>query len=291
MRKSYFVHLLWILASCGGAEKRAESVSADSGIVENTTQPTQAASISDSLSMFGQYFGSFETSERTDWKPGGTYRNSISLFVDSMIESKVYGHSVVAGNNTPFAGDIVGIEGGYRVTAAEPGTGKYDGRFEFTIDTLKREVAGIWRAKDTSIAVPEREYTLQKRTFKYDPALKLPDYFGFSPIIGLEDYDSGEWEGMTKDVLKFNASTTLLKKEDVENMKHGDLEVMRNAIYARHGYSFRNRRMRYLFDRVDWYMPVSTDIREQLTDIEKQNVALLKRYEEHAEKYYDYFGR
>ena len=54
-------------------------------------------------------------------------------------------------------------------------------------------------------------------------------------------------------------------------MYQGDLEVMRNSIYARHGYSFRNRRMRFLFDQlVDWYMPVSVNITGELTDLEKR---------------------
>lgn len=50
--------------------------------------------------------------------------------------------------------------------------------------------------------------------------------------------------------------------------------------------------MRYFFDNyIDWYMPVNTDIRNSLTDIEKRNIELLKRYEEHAENYYDEYGR
>ncbi len=99
-------------------------------------------------------------------------------------------------------------------------------------------------------------------------------------------------ESLTEDVLSFNASNEELKKEDIENMYKGDLEVMRNAIYARHGYSFKNRKMRFIFDSsVDWYMPVSTDIRDDLTDLERKNIDLLKRYEEHAGRYYDVFGR
>ena len=82
-----------------------------------------------------------------------------------------------------------------------------------------------------------------------------------------------------------------LDKLDVENMHKGDLEVMRNSIYARHGYSFKNRKMRYVFNHVDWYVPMFTDIRENLTTLEKENIALMKRYEQHAERYYDTFGR
>ena len=50
--------------------------------------------------------------------------------------------------------------------------------------------------------------------------------------------------------------------------------------------------MRYFFDsNIDWYIPISTDVRAELTELEKENIDLLKRYEEHAEQYYDHFGR
>lgn len=88
-----------------------------------------------------------------------------------------------------------------------------------------------------------------------------------------------------------NASLDLLKTGDVENRYKADLEVLRNAIYARHGYSFRNPRMRAVFNYVEWYIPVSVDVTAQLTEIEKKNIALIKRYESHAGKYYDAFGR
>jgi hypothetical protein len=38
-------------------------------------------------------------------------------------------------------------------------------------------------------------------------------------------------------------------------------------------------------------MPVSVDVRHKLTAIEKQNIELIKRYEKHADKYYDEFSR
>jgi hypothetical protein len=50
--------------------------------------------------------------------------------------------------------------------------------------------------------------------------------------------------------------------------------------------------MRCFFDNfVEWYVPVKTDVTAELTDIEKQNIELIKRYEKHADKYYDSFGR
>jgi hypothetical protein len=203
---------------------------------------------------------------------------------------------VVAGNTTPFIGKYSATSAGkYQVEAREPGTGKYDGVFHFELDSAAKLLKGNWLANDTSIGVYERSFELTKRYFKYDPSLKLPEEFASTPVGEYlepeEEGEGGKAESTTDDAIKYNASLKLLETKEVENMKRGDLLVIRNAIYARHGYTFRNREMRYLFDNVEWYMPVSTDIRDVLTQIEKQNIALLKRYEEHASRYYDYFGR
>ena len=69
------------------------------------------------------------------------------------------------------------------------------------------------------------------------------------------------------------------------------LRVIRNMIYARHGYSFKNRPLRVFFDAQEWYIPVNTDIKKDLTEIEKKNIQLLLKFEKNAKEYYDYFGR
>ncbi len=67
--------------------------------------------------------------------------------------------------------------------------------------------------------------------------------------------------------------------------------MIRNEIYARHGYSFRNFKIRRIFDAKDWYIPMSIDIRDQLTEMEAYNIDLLYNYEEYYEEYYDEYGR
>lgn len=66
---------------------------------------------------------------------------------------------------------------------------------------------------------------------------------------------------------------------------------MRNEIYARHGYCFKIKDMRYTFERRSWYMPVSTDIRDELTDTEVANIQLIDEYETYYDEYYNEFGR
>lgn len=239
----------------------------------------------------GFYTGFFEALKFDDTKDI-MYRNKITVAIDSITATNIYGHSVVAGNYRPFKGEYEKDAHIWHVTAREPGDDKYDGVFKFMVDGNKMILQGSWKANDTNLAVSEREYVLEKKEFTYDPQQQLPEYLTYEGIYGSYNEKTDMEEGFTDDIFKFNASVDILKKEDVENMYQADLEILRNSIYARHGYSFKNRRMRFVFDNfVEWYMPVSVNITSQLTEIEKQNIDLIKRYEEHASKYYDVFGR
>lgn len=96
---------------------------------------------------------------------------------------------------------------------------------------------------------------------------------------------------VTSKVFDYNPSSQKLPKEFVENLTKADIYILRNSIYARHGYSFKDSKLRSYFDWQDWYIPVHAYIKSDITDIEKENITLLLKYEEHAEEYYDMFGR
>lgn len=89
----------------------------------------------------------------------------------------------------------------------------------------------------------------------------------------------------------FNSSKDILTVQFVSELSKADIYIMRNSIYARHGYSFKKQDLRNYFDNQDWYIPVHANIATDLTEIEKQNIKLLLSFEEHAEEYYDQFGR
>lgn len=240
--------------------------------------------------ILGSYVGLFEA-KTYDANQNISWSNKITVFLDSITGDRLYGHSVVAGNARPFSGTLSRQGRDYQAEVREPGDDRYDGQFSMTIDPEGKKLNGNWRSFK-KLGVSERKYELERREFRYDPKLTLPEEAGWADLYNTYDEKIGKAEFLTADVTKYNASVRQLKKEDVENLYRADLEVIRNAIYARHGYSFKNRRMRYIFDAyVDWYMPVSVDIRDQLTELEKQNVELLKRYEEHAARYYDEYGR
>jgi hypothetical protein len=235
----------------------------------------------------GSYVGAFQA-EKFDQNKKPKYNNRINISIDSIRNDVLFGHSVVAGNSRSFIGTLTKHGSDYRAIVKEPGNDKYDGSFDFFVDPRTEKMAGRWHANDPKIAVTERSFNLSKTTFTYRPELNLN-------VDGVEVYDTETDEGVeriTEDAGKINASTTLLKAVDIENMYKRDLEVMRNAIYARHGYSFKNRVMRDFFDNyVSWYVPVSTNVSSELTEIERKNITLIKTYEDYADSYYDVFGR
>ncbi len=188
--------------------------------------------------------------------------NKITLLISRIDNNIIEGRTIVGGNDRPFNGTIVAEGDDFRVNAKEPGDDKYDGEFNFSINKFNtNELRGNWAPfKNTTSA---KSYTLYKKKFAYDANV------GIYPI----------------------ASTRLLNTTDVENMVKSELSYMRNEIFARHGYCFKKKDMRNMFELLDWYVPNTVDIKNFLTEIEKKNISLIKRYEEYADEYGDDYGR
>jgi len=119
--------------------------------------------------------------------------------------------------------------------------------------------------------------------FSYDPKNKISIS---EPVINLTNL---EW--VNEQIV--NASSTLLTAKDVENATAMDLMVMRLGVYARHGAAFKDLKMNDFFSYNNWYMPISTEsaVEKTFSETEKKNIKLIKRYEEHAEHFYEEFGR
>ncbi len=198
----------------------------------------------------------------------GTYtgmfgNNKITIGIkDLAANGEARGYSVVAGNNRPFLGTYQQKGDEYIFSVKEPGDDKYDGEFEFTIPAGHQNLVGKWIPFNKG-QLTEKTYNLAKREFKYN----------------------------TTDGKYAFASENTLNIAEIENMTKTDLRMMRNEMYARHGYSFKMKDMRAYFENQDWYMPMNTDVRNMLTPIEKKNEELIKRYEKYAQEYYDEYGR
>lgn len=188
--------------------------------------------------------------------------NKITMLITKAEGDSIAGRTIVGGNDRPFFGTFIKNGNNYVINAVEPGDHKDDGAFSFTIDDNNPDVVtGSW--KPFNKTKPAKEYSLTRKKFEYNPNV------GYYP----------------------QASLRLLTAKDVENEMKEDLEFMRNEIFARHGYCFERKHLRQQFELQDWYVPNTVDIKGFLTDIEKKNIALIKRYEKYADEYGDEYGR
>ena len=73
-------------------------------------------------------------------------------------------------------------------------------------------------------------------------------------------------------------STRKLTYSDIAHLSDYELKIMRNEIYARHGYIFQSKDMKQYFSKQSWYRPTTTNV--QLSSIEQYNVNFIKSYEQ-----------
>lgn len=251
--------------------------------------------------LYGFWVGDFVY--EFDYVGAGNERPvKINIVIKKITKDKVIGQSVVAGKKQNLEGSLFENEGNLRFVMKESGSLKSDGSYEFELkgDTL----IGVWNNLKTGKDADKMYYKLLKRVFVYNPNLMLPktDYIDWSTSrdqTRMDTLDDGKVDTTTMalfrsaspQIFEINASNTLLKADQVENLRKLDLQIIKNTIFARHGYFFKKSSIRDFFDPVDWYIPISNDVGKDLTPIEKANIKLLQRYEKYAEDNYDAFGR
>ncbi|MBB4806857.1 hypothetical protein HNP38_002153 [Chryseobacterium defluvii] len=257
---------------------------------------------------YGVYTGDFAGMEKIiDEADGSEYENSImkriSIKINRITSDSVYGQSIVNGNQRPFRG--IFNESSKSFVLDEPGDDNTDGRFEIKLsgDSL----AGKWTAfNKAAVKAPVKTLKLTKKEFVYNPNFMLDENSDLVDWSNPKDFvqkytdeETGKTESYTTSmnriasdaIFKLNASKQKLTEKDLKNLRKLDLEIIKNAVFARHGYSFKKETYRYFFEQTDWYIPVSNNVDQELSPMEKENVALLNRFIKYAEDKYDSFGR
>ncbi|HEY5534970.1 MAG TPA: YARHG domain-containing protein [Ignavibacteria bacterium] len=74
-------------------------------------------------------------------------------------------------------------------------------------------------------------------------------------------------------------SSRYLNYNDIYGKTKWQLRVMRNEIFARHGYIFQTSDLRNHFSNQSWYYPQNYDVTNMLSAVEKYNVNFIKGYE------------
>lgn len=75
------------------------------------------------------------------------------------------------------------------------------------------------------------------------------------------------------------ARSRKLSASELRGYSKSDLRIMRNEIYARHGYIFNDSKLAVHFAVCDWYVPRYTNVDGMLNSYEKYNVQLIKGME------------
>lgn len=230
----------------------------------------------------------------------------ISIHVDSIRQNQAFAHSVFLGKTEPLIGSFEELSGVFFFQLKHTQKGRLNGQFQLSIPKSKDEMFGVWEPSNQHIDAFDGKFSLKKRIFKYDPANQTLDealYVDWSKYkidsiyIESKDVEEGftfeeeSYLSTTERVYEKNASAEELTKEFVENLTKADIFILRNSIYARHGYAFEYPSLTAFFGQFDWYVPLSNDITGSLTDLELKNLEILLRYEAYAEEYYDVFGR
>lgn len=255
--------------------------------------------------LYGIYTGDFETfyDPNIDGVTDDYSIKKLSVKINRITKDSVYGYSVVNGNQRPFRG--IYDESGQKFILDEPGDDKTDGRF--SINLRKDSLVGRWNAfNKNSVKSPDKTVRLLKKDFVYNANFMLDK--NRSDIVdwtsskkGKATYidDEGKKQSYETDkqryasdvIFEMNASKQSLAEKDLKNLKKLDMEIIKNAVFARHGYSFKKETYRQFFDTQEWYVPVSNNVDSDLSPLEKNNVALLSRMIKYAEDNYDSFGR
>ena len=75
-------------------------------------------------------------------------------------------------------------------------------------------------------------------------------------------------------------STRYVTYSDIQYMDRGQIRVLKNSIYARHGRRFQDSQLRAYFNSQSWYNPRRNEVpAREFNKYENYNISFLHRYE------------
>lgn len=163
MKKIFLLTLFPILVlSCRDAKKTNEQKKA-----------VQIAQPEIHKELYGFWVGNFYSEDELEYDGDMIDAlKKLSINIKKITKDTVVAQSVVSGNSRPLLGKLSDDGGKITFVLNEPGTEKYDGKFEITLvgDTL----TGKWNAYKKELKWPEKEFKLLKKKFEYNADLMLP---------------------------------------------------------------------------------------------------------------------
>ncbi len=184
---------------------------------------------------------------------------------------------------------------------------------------IKHELSGIYldnSTGDTIIFYPDKQVLkgfskTDTSTYRFGYEFDYPEIILVDSIalkfsksnnqllfykVSHPDYDNGWKAGILYKKLKkthwFNisnnknlkgkyqfASTQILIDGILNKYSSKELRIMRNEIFARHGYIFKTPEIKEYFEKQDWYKAQQKNVNNKLSELERLNIQLIKRFE------------
>lgn len=86
-------------------------------------------------------------------------------------------------------------------------------------------------------------------------------------------------EDIEKGAFLFPSDSVLITEGELEKLDDKTVELIKNEIYARHGYIFTNRALKKYFENFNWYEPNEEYSPNLLNPTEKTNLKTIKKFQ------------
>jgi len=223
-------------------------------------------------------FGTQETATKVEdvEENTSTIRTIIAAFETSGIDGREY-HTqkkAFATVNKDFElMDKVSLSDGYT------DFGAVDLHFRFLNDGQLLEIKQFNRSKNKRYAAMTA-YSYYRIDAKGNfEKVAVDGLFACSRLVALEEgYLQGNFVNyIDEDELpsKLQAEDTPYNIVNTSHLSIEDLDIMRNEIYAAHGYRFKSKKWQDYFAQQDWYTPRHDKVDDKLSAVEKKNAAFL----------------
>lgn len=109
-----------------------------------------------------------------------------------------------------------------------------------------------------------------------------------SLIIGCTNSNETKTEAAksptSKEADKIELGYPILSREDLELSSLQELRIIRNEVFARHGYIFNSVDLDSIFKTKEWYTPSKKVVLSELNQMEKDYISLIKEVEQRRTK-------
>jgi len=156
-----------------------------------------------------------------------------------------------------------------KVSGLDGGTSyEFETEYDFPLDVISLESATYWYEKG--------KRTLELFVAKKDEYDEFEKGEQVMKLTLLENYPLVNTELVGDYTF---ASAIPLIDDILFHYNLDELRLIRNEIFARYGYKFKSEDLQTFFNSKDWYKPISDDVTDKLTELEKLNVQLILNVE------------